>query len=496
MAESSLARSREAHVVARAVNERRVSAREVAAHSLEVAKAVNGSLNLFTCLFEQEAMRAAELVDARVAAGERPPLAGVTVAVKDNLCTGPDLRIRGDGLGYGGFTTCASRMLETYRSPFTATTVQRLIDAGAVIVGKTNMDEFGMGSSTERSIFGPSRNPHDPARVCGGSSGGSAGAVAAGAAIVALGSDTGGSIRQPASHCGVVGIKPTYGRASRHGLVAYASSLDQVGVMASSVADAALTLQAICGVDPDDGTTAETPVADWFAACNAPAAATLRLGVPAQAWATGNDPEVTRLFRETTERLRSRGVELVEVSLPGMDDAVAAYYIIAAAEASSNLARVDGIRYGRRAGGVTTLDSLYERSRSEGFGEEVQRRIMLGTHVLSSGYYDAYYTTASKVRRKILNEFTSVFTREGCAAVLMPASPGPAFKLGEKTSDPMAMYLEDVYTVAVNLAGLPAITIPAGKAAGGLPVGVQLVGAAFDETRLLQAATMASAACH
>jgi aspartyl-tRNA(Asn)/glutamyl-tRNA(Gln) amidotransferase subunit A len=479
----------DARAIAAGVASRRHSAREVTGASIKAAQAA-ASLNLFTELFESAALAAADDIDARIARGEVLPLAGVPVAVKDNLCTGPDLHEPGDGRGYGGRTTCASRMLETYRSPYTATTVQRLIDAGAVIIGKTNMDEFGMGSSTERSIFGPSRNPWDSARVCGGSSGGSAGAVAAGICALAMGSDTGGSIRQPASHCGAVGVKPTYGRASRYGLVAYASSLDQVGVLGASVSDAATALEVFCGADDHDLTVSSTQVPAWGIECEQ-AIDGLRLAVPRQARSPGNDARVTAIFEETVRALAKAGAVIVDVDLPSLDDAVAAYYIIAPAEASSNLARYDGIRYGRRAvsadGGI---DSLYERSRSEALGEEVQRRIMLGTYVLSAGYYDAYYATALKVRRRILADFNRVLGG-GCHAVLMPCAPGPAFGIGAKTDDALAMYLEDAYTVAVNLAGLPAACVPAGLAREGgimLPVGVQFIGAAFDETSVLRAA--------
>jgi aspartyl-tRNA(Asn)/glutamyl-tRNA(Gln) amidotransferase subunit A len=476
---------------AKAVNTRATSARAVTQAALEITKRVQPRLNLFTQVLEASALAAAERVDARIAAGEQLELAGVPVAIKDNLCTGPDLHAPGDGLGVGGNTTCASRLLERYASPYTATTVQRLLDAGAIVIGKTNMDEFGMGSSTERSIFGASRNPWDESRVCGGSSGGSAGAVASGACLMALGSDTGGSIRQPASHCGVVGIKPTYGRASRYGLVAYASSLDTVGVLARDVSDAALGLRIICGHDVHDGTSSQLPVSAWDQAAPAEAR-TLRVAVPKQARSPGNDPQVTAVLEATIAQLAQSGVTLEEVDLPALDHAVAAYYIIAPAEASSNLARFDGIRYGRRASDAATLETVYERSRSQGFGEEVQRRIMLGTHVLSSGYYDAYYAKASKVRRLILNQFEAVYAR-GYAAVLLPASPGPAFEIGSKTNDALAMYLEDVYTVAVNLAGLPAMSVPCGTMAQGgakLPVGMQLVCAPFAEEAMLQAAAL------
>jgi len=472
---------------ARAVQAREVSALAVAQHSL-AALEQHAHLNAFISTFPERTLAAAADVDRRVAMGEQLPLAGVPIAIKDNICLGPP---------YGGTTTCGSRMLAKYESPFTATAVQRLIDAGAVIVGKTNMDEFGMGSSTERSHFGPTRNPHAPDRVPGGSSGGSAAAVAAGIAPVALGSDTGGSIRQPASHCGVVGVKPTYGRVSRYGLVAYASSLDQIGPLAATVRDAALVLEAICGIDPHDATAHQPP--PGLVACLDQPIEGLVVGIPRQARGPGNSPDITRVLDETAVRLRERGARVIDIDLPLLDDAIAAYYIIAPAEASSNLARFDGVRFGHRAQ-LKAGEGLYElycRSRAEGLGPEVKRRIMLGTHVLSSGYYEAYYNTALKVRRRVLDDFNAAFTgRAGhpaCHAILMPTAPGPAFKLGEKTTDPLAMYLEDVYTVAVNLAGLPAATIPCGQAAvegARLPVGMQLIAPAFDECTLLRVAAM------
>jgi aspartyl-tRNA(Asn)/glutamyl-tRNA(Gln) amidotransferase subunit A len=461
----------------------------LSAHEAYEAAQRHASLNAFTSLFDPA-------THARTP-DQTGALGGVPIAVKDNICIGPDLRAPGDNTGYGGTTTCASAMLRAYRSPYTATAVQRLIDAGAVLVGKTNMDEFGMGSSTERSIFGPTRNPHDPTRVPGGSSGGSAAAVAAEICECALGSDTGGSIRQPASHCGVVGFKPTYGRISRYGLVAYASSLDQIGPITRTVRQAALIARLMSGHDPFDATTSREEVpgeADpsraWENACEVPIE-NLRIGVPAQAHSPANDPDVARVLNETIERFRAAGATIVPVDLPHTDAGIAAYYIIAAAEASSNLARFDGVRYGLRAENVSSLDDLYNRSRSEGFGAEVQRRIMLGTYVLSSGYYDAYYARARKVRRLIYNDYINALSTGPCHALLMPAAPGPAFTIGEKSSDPLAMYLEDVYTVGVNLAGLPAICVPAGGAQRGdvtLPIGMQLVGGPMQEETLLRAA--------
>jgi aspartyl-tRNA(Asn)/glutamyl-tRNA(Gln) amidotransferase subunit A len=473
------------------VRKRERSALEVARRAIDEAER-HQSLGAFISLFPEATLGAAAEVDRRVAMGEALPLAGVPIAVKDNICVSAP---------YPGRTTCGSRMLAGYESPFTATAVKRLIDAGAVIVGKTNMDEFGMGSSTEHSAFGPTRNPHDPSRVPGGSSGGSAAAVAAGIVPVALGSDTGGSIRQPASHCGVVGVKPTYGRVSRYGLVAYASSLDQIGPMAGTVKDAALVLEALCGADVHDATTAHQPPPGLVACLDEPVK-DLVVGVPRQARSGANHAAVTSTLDGTIARLRAGGATVIDIDLPLLDEAIAAYYIIAPAEASSNLARFDGVRYGHRAD-LRAGEGLYElycRSRAEGFGPEVKRRIMLGTHVLSSGYYDAYYNTALRVRRRVLNDFNRAFAGcDGCPAchvVLMPAAPGPAFKIGEKTTDPLAMYLEDMYTVAVNLAGLPAMTVPCGFAevdGKRLPIGMQLVGAAFDEGTVMRVGAVVEA---
>jgi aspartyl-tRNA(Asn)/glutamyl-tRNA(Gln) amidotransferase subunit A len=477
---------------ASAVREGRVSAEELARLTLARIDAVDAKVRAFLEVFHERALEQARAVDRRRAAGEDlGPLAGVPVALKDNIV-----------LDYGK-TTCGSRMLEQYRSPFSATVARRLIDAGAVIVGKTNCDEFAMGSSTERSAFGPTRNPWDLARVPGGSSGGSAAAVAAGLCAAALGSDTGGSIRQPASLCGIVGLKPTYGRVSRLGLVAYASSLDQIGPMTRDVGDAAIVLGVIAGHDPGDSTSHPDSAFDPEG-IERPLAG-LRLGWPREARSSANSAGTAAVLEEAVSVYRSLGAEVVDVELPHIDQGIAAYYIIAPAEASSNLARFDGVRYGRRAalGAGESLKDLYARSRAEGFGAEVQRRIMLGTHVLSSGYYDAYYTTALKVRRLIKGDYDRAFAR-GCQAIIMPASPGPAFELGAKLGDPLAMYMEDVYTVGVNLAGLPALSMPAGfERVGGvgglgsveLPVGVQLVGPALSEHALLRAAAMFERVC-
>jgi aspartyl-tRNA(Asn)/glutamyl-tRNA(Gln) amidotransferase subunit A len=471
----------------------RVSAVDVTREAIGRAEALNPRLNAFLQILPSQALAAATRVDARIAAGERPALAGVPVAIKDNLCL--------SAADYpGARTTAASRMLQTYQSPFTATAVQRLIDAGAVIIGKTNLDEFAMGSSGENSAFGPTRNPWDESRVPGGSSSGSAAAVAAGIVPLALGSDTGGSIRQPAGLCGIVGLKPTYGRISRSGLIAFASSLDQIGPMARTVDDAALALCAMSGRDPHDATSADREREDFGAGLARDVRGAV-IGIPRQAFDPANHPAVLDALHRATRALTEAGARIVEVDLPHAGHGIAAYYLVATAEASSNLARYDGVRYGRRAAlrPGDGLADLYSRSRAEGFGAEVQRRIMLGTYALSAGYYDAYYLTALKVRRRIKGDFDAAFdpAGPGCAALLMPASPEPAWKLGEKAADPLGMYLADIYTVGANLAGLPGITVPAGLAevsgAGGgtkLPCGVQLIGPAWGETRLLSLAAM------
>jgi aspartyl-tRNA(Asn)/glutamyl-tRNA(Gln) amidotransferase subunit A len=471
--------SMDAVTIARDVRARRTSATEVCRAALAAADRANPRLNAFLQVFDDRAIEQAAAIDARVARGEDPgPLAGVPVALKDNIC-----------LAWGR-TTAGSRMLERYESPFTATPAQRLIDAGAVIIGKTNLDEFAMGSSGENSAFGPTRNPRDDSRVPGGSSSGSAAAVGAGLVPLALGSDTGGSIRQPAGWCGIVGVKPTYGRVSRHGLVAYASSLDQVGPLAGTVRDAASALTVLCGPDRLDATSALRPPEDFARDLDTPVVEPV-LGLPRQAVSPANHPAVVAAMGRAIRAAMNIGTRILDVNLPHAEHGIAAYYLVACAEASSNLARYDGVRYGRAVNADGLLD-LYCRSRSESLGPEVQRRIMLGTHVLSSGYYEAYYLMALKARRRIKADFDAAFAA-GCHALLMPASPGPAFRLGERSADPLAMYLEDVYTVGVNLAGLPAVTVPAGFAVEGasrLPIGLQLVGPAWDEARLLRIARM------
>lgn len=443
------------------------------------------SLHAFTQVFGDEARRDARSLHATLTAcAHAPPLAGVPIAVKDNICT------------TRGRTTCASRFLEDYRSPFDATAIRKLQDAGAIILAKTNLDEFAMGSSCEHSAFGPTRNPWDESRTPGGSSGGSAAAVAAGIVPIALGSDTGGSVRQPAAMCGVVGLKPTYGRVSRYGLVAFASSLDQIGILSRTVADAAIAMQVIAGRDPHDATSADRPPPDTLSLLDTPVDA-LRIGVPRQVHSEANHPAVTQALAEAARTFTDLGAAIVEVDLPHADHGIAAYYLIACAEASSNLARFDGIRYGRRAALAkdATLEDLYVRSRTEGFGAEVRRRIMLGTFVLSAGYYDQFYQRAMRARRLIHDDFARAFAAPGpaCNAILMPTTPTPAFKLGEKIDDPLALYLQDLYTVGVNLAGLPAISLPAGFAEVDgvkLPTAIQLIAPPFQESVLLRIARM------
>jgi aspartyl-tRNA(Asn)/glutamyl-tRNA(Gln) amidotransferase subunit A len=455
--------------IRRRVAGREASCEELIRAHLDRLAAVEPAIGALLVTLEDRALDRARAQDRALAAGaEAGPLAGVPVVVKDLLNI--------TGLA----TTCGSRILEGYRPPFTATAVARLEEAGAIVIGKANMDEFAMGSSTERSGFRPTRNPWDPTRVPGGSSGGSAAAVAAHMAPMALGSDTGGSIRQPAAFCGVVGLKPSYGRVSRYGLVAFASSLDQVGPLARTVDDIARVATVLCGQDPRDSTSAALDVPD-FAAAAAREPEGLRIGVP---WAVleGVETETLARFREALGSLEAAGASVVEVELPHLPHAVATYYIVATAEASSNLARYDGVRYGHRAPGTVDLKEMYGRTRDEGFGAEVKRRVILGTFVLSSGYYDAYYLRAQKVRTLIRRDFERAF--ESCDAVATPTTPTAAFRMGEKTADPLQMYLEDIFTVPANLAGIPGISLPCGLA-GGLPVGLQLLGRPFDEETLL-----------
>ncbi len=450
---------------------------EVCRQTLERIDAGNGRLNALLCVTRESALARAAAMDAGIGeAITRKPLAGIPVVVKDNLCTA------------GIPTTCGSRMLEHYLPPYTATAVRRLLDAGAVLVGKANLDEYAMGGSTENSAFGPARNPWNEDYVPGGSSGGSAVAVAAGFVPVSLGSDTGGSIRQPASFCGLVGLKPTYGRVSRYGLVAFASSLDQIGPFSWNVRDSARVLGVIAGHDPHDSTSAAEPVGDYLSGLDGDLRG-VRIGIPAECFAEGLDDEVRAAVESGIARLTARGAEIVEVSLPHMKYVIAVYYIIATAEASSNLARFDGVRYGFRADQARTLSELYRRTRDLGFGDEVKRRIMLGTFVLSSGYYDAYYEKAQRVRSMLVDDFAAAFAK--CDAIITPTAPTPPFRIGEKSDHPLALYLGDIYTVTINLAGLPAINLPCGMSASGLPIGMQLIGNHFDEARLLRIASAA-----
>jgi aspartyl-tRNA(Asn)/glutamyl-tRNA(Gln) amidotransferase subunit A len=432
------------------------------------------SLNAFLDVYTDGAMARAREVDKKVGAGSAGPLAGMVIALKDILCV-KDRRV-----------TCGSRILEEFISPYDATVVSRLNAADAVVIGKTNMDEFAMGSSNENSAFGPVLNPVDTARVPGGSSGGSAVAVAAGLSMTALGTDTGGSIRQPASLCGVVGMKPTYGRVSRYGLVAFASSFDQIGPFGATVGETASVLSVIAGHDPLDSTSSDAPVPDYPASVGGDVS-TLRIGLPKEYFPPGLDPEVRGAVMEKVESLRSAGATVTEISLPHTDYTIAAYYILTTAEASSNLARFDGARYGRRAEKPADLWDLYLRSRSEGFGSEVKRRIMLGTYVLSSGYYDAYYLKGQKVRRLIREDFDRAFAGVDC--LITPTTPTTAFAFGEKVDDPLTMYLSDIFTVSANLAGIPGISVPCGRDGKGLPIGLQVLGKHFDEPTLFRVAS-------
>jgi aspartyl-tRNA(Asn)/glutamyl-tRNA(Gln) amidotransferase subunit A len=423
-----------------------------------------------------DVIRQAEAIDQKRREGQSlGRLAGLPIALKDVVCT------------RGQPTTCASRILENFVPPYDAEIVRRLRGADAVLIGKTNMDEFAMGSSTENSAFQTTRNPWDTERAAGGSSGGSAASVAAGMSPLAIGSDTGGSIRQPAGFCGIVGLKPTYGRVSRYGLIAYASSLDQLGPMANDVAGAALLLEVIAGHDPCDSTSVDRPVPAYTLTVEQPLSG-LRIGLPAEYFAAGLDPEVEAVVQAAADLYQSLGAVLVDVSLPHSKYSVATYYLIAPSEAASNLARYDGVHYGHRAERFDGLIDMYATSRGEGFGHEVKRRIMLGNYALSAGYYDAYYLKALKVRRLIRADFDRAF--EACDLLLSPVTPTPAFKVGELIDDPLAMYLSDIYTISANLAGLPGISIPAGISDAGLPIGFQLLGPPFAEEKLLRAARM------
>jgi aspartyl-tRNA(Asn)/glutamyl-tRNA(Gln) amidotransferase subunit A len=431
------------------------------------------SLNAFLSVFNEEVVSRSREIDQKIKQGNAGPLAGMVIAVKDVLSMD------------GTVTTCGSKMLENFRAIYDATVIKKLRDADAVFIGKTNMDEFAMGSSGETSAFGPTKHPMDESRVPGGSSSGSCVAVAAGMSTASLGTDTGGSIRQPAGLCGIVGLKPTYGRVSRYGLVAYGSSFDQIGPFTNSVMDAARILQVIAGRDENDSTSADVAVPDYLAAIDGKMKGK-RIGLPKEYFTTALNPEIASVLQKKIDLLKQAGAEMVEVSLPHSEYTISTYYILATAEASSNLSRYDGARYGYRSPNAKDLQSMYVRSRSEGFGSEVKRRIMLGTYVLSSGYYDAYFRKAQQVRRLIQNDFINAFKQVDC--ILTPISPTTAFKLGEKMDDPLQMYLNDIYTVSANLAGIPGICVPAGTDAKGLPIGVQILGKQFDESTILNVA--------
>lgn len=439
---------------------------------LNNAERLNDELNSFLSIEREHALKLATDLDSNTA---DLPLKGVAVAVKDNICT------------KGMRTSCGSRILHNYKAQYNATAIDRLNSAGAIVIGKTNMDEFAMGSSNESSAFGPARNPWDTSRVPGGSSGGSAVAVASGVVRAALGSETGGSVRQPASLCGIVGFKPTYGRISRYGLVAFASSLDNIGIFGQTSKDIAGVLSVIAGRDELDSTSTDVPVPDYLAGIDNDIRGK-KIGVPRALFGDGLDDEVREKVEQAIENYRLLGAEIVDVELPYAKYGIAVYYIIATAEASSNLARYDGVRYGFRAENAHALREMYFKTREEGFGAEVKRRIMLGTYVLSSGYYDAYYSKAQKVRALVKQDYKQAFT--ACDAILTPTSPSVAFKIGEKSDDPLAMYLNDVYTVSANLAGIPGISVPCGLNTGGMPIGLQLTGNFWSEADLLNLASI------
>jgi len=461
------------HELHQKLKAKELSSVEATSAMLERIDATDGRVNAYITVTPEQALIEAEAADRRIAAGEMTTLTGIPVGLKDIFIT------------KGIRTTCGSKMLSHFVPPYDGTAVARLKEQGAVIVGKLNQDEFAMGSSTESSYFGATKNPWDLACTPGGSSGGSAAAIAAQSATATLGTDTGGSIRQPASHCSCVGLKPTYGRVSRYGVIAYASSLDQVGPLTRDVTDAAIMLGAVAGYDPLDSTSVNTPVPDYVAGLGAGVKG-LKIGLPKQYFIEGLDPDVKRAMDEAIALYKSLGAEIKEVSLPHTEYAVATYYLIATAEASSNLARYDGVRFGHRSESAKGLSEMYARTRDEGFGAEVKRRIMLGTYALSSGYYDAYYLKAQKVRTLIRQDFLTAF--EDVDVMLTPVAPTPPFRMGEKLEDPLQMYLSDIFTIPVNLAGTCAISVPAGFCAAGLPIGVQLIGKAFGEQSILSAA--------
>jgi aspartyl-tRNA(Asn)/glutamyl-tRNA(Gln) amidotransferase subunit A len=465
-----------------AIQQRKTTALALAESHYARIQNEDGEIGAYLTLSKERALEQVDRIDRLAAEGKPlPPLGGVPIAIKDVMST------------RGIRTTAGSKMLSKYIPPFDCTAVARMEAVGAVILGKTNCDEFAMGSSNENSAFHPVRNPRDLTRVPGGSSGGSAAAVAADMAVVALGSDTGGSIRQPASFCGVVGLMPTYGRVSRYGLIAFASSLDHIGPLTRTVKDAAIVLQTIAGRDPMDSTSADVPVPDYNAELEKPVRG-LKLGVAKEYFGEGLDDEVRHAVESAIDKLRSLGCEIVPVSLPHTPYAIPTYYLIATAEASSNLARYDGVRYSYRASGAKSLSEMYRRTRDEGFGAEVKRRIMLGTYALSAGYYDAYYLKAQKVRTLLTRDFEQAFAKVD--AIVTPTSPTAAFKLGEKSNDPLAMYLADIYTVTADLAGIPGISIPCGQTQEKLPIGLQILGKHFDEATILRVGHAYEEAAH
>jgi len=458
--------------ISRALAAKEFSASELSSHLLARIKALDPQLNSFISVTEELALSQAKAADARRANGETGALLGAPIAHKDLFCT------------QGVRTSCGSKMLDNFKAPYNATVVEKLAGVGCVTLGKLNMDEFAMGSSNESSYYGAVKNPWDLTRVPGGSSGGSAAAVAARLLPAATGTDTGGSIRQPAALTNLTGIKPTYGRVSRWGMIAYASSLDQAGPLARNAEDCALLLQAMAGFDPKDSTSLEQPLDDYLAALNLPLKG-LRIGLPKEYFAAGLDGRIAAATLAVVEELKKLGATVKDISLPNTQHAIAAYYVIAPAEASSNLSRFDGVRFGYRCENPQNLEDLYKRSRAEGFGDEVKRRILVGAYALSAGYYDAYYLQAQKIRRLIKNDFVAAF--QEVDVILSPTTPNPAWKLGEKNNDPVAQYLEDIYTITANLAGIPGLSMPAGFV-DGLPVGVQLLAPYFQEGRLLNVA--------
>ena len=465
-----------AHEIRDLLKKNKVSSEEVTSEVLKQIEQEDGKIRAFVTLHAEEALIQAREIDRkRKGSQSMPPLAGIPIAVKDNICT------------KGIKTTCSSKILDNFVPPYNAAAVEKILASGMVIIGKTNMDEFAMGSSTETSFFGVTHNPWNIEMIPGGSSGGSAASIAGNETILSIGSDTGGSIRQPASMCGVVGLKPTYGRVSRFGLIAFASSLDQIGPLTKDVTDSALLMNAISGYDPRDSTSVDEPVKDYKSGLTVGIKG-LIVGIPEEYFISGMDSEVESAVRKAIDLLEKLGIGIEKISLPHTEYAIAAYYVIATAEASSNLARYDGVKYGYRCGGDNKLSlmEMYEKTRTEGFGEEVKRRIMLGTYTLSAGYYDAYYLKAQRVRTLIKQDFEKVF--EKCDCIISPTSPTAAFRIGEKIDDPLQMYLSDIFTIPANMAGIPAISIPCGLTGENLPIGLQIMGRAFDEETILRIA--------